>query len=293
MNYEDLILIGGSPRSGTTLVQNILDSHPAIYGGPEFGQLPSIISLRRSMRTAAGSGAITNYVSYETIDQHLRELTLQWLSPPAMQKGASRISEKTPGNALCMEELLELFPKAAGIHVVRNPAAVFASMLTVKKRYESSGREMPERLASDQAMAATISAHMLAGIRAVQAYPDRCFMVRYESLVADPESTVRDMCLKSGIRFHDAMLQPANHKHDAETLVRSGTPWYTVDEFYRNPDPTRATAWHRDVSEEQIRILEEAFASNSDELEKLGYHPFRSPEQGERAVSNVTGPQND
>ena len=33
---ERLIFIGGSPRSGTTLIQNILDSHPEIAGGPEF-----------------------------------------------------------------------------------------------------------------------------------------------------------------------------------------------------------------------------------------------------------------
>ena len=40
------IFVGGAPRSGTTLVQNMLDSHPDILGGPEFIHIPDIINLR-------------------------------------------------------------------------------------------------------------------------------------------------------------------------------------------------------------------------------------------------------
>ena len=52
------VFIGGSPRSGTTLVQNILDSHPVICGGPEFHHLPDIMNLRKALRDSIAKGWI-------------------------------------------------------------------------------------------------------------------------------------------------------------------------------------------------------------------------------------------
>jgi hypothetical protein len=40
-----LVFVGGSPRSGTTLVQRVLNHHPKVYGGPEFDFIPSIAEL--------------------------------------------------------------------------------------------------------------------------------------------------------------------------------------------------------------------------------------------------------
>jgi len=40
-----LVFVGGSPRSGTTLVQRVLNHYPKEYGGPEFDFIPSIAEL--------------------------------------------------------------------------------------------------------------------------------------------------------------------------------------------------------------------------------------------------------
>ncbi|MGB0109821.1 MAG: sulfotransferase, partial [Terriglobales bacterium] len=53
-----LIFVGGSPRSGTTLVQRVLDCHPEIYGGPEFDFVPPIVDLFQEMRRSIRSGRI-------------------------------------------------------------------------------------------------------------------------------------------------------------------------------------------------------------------------------------------
>ena len=45
MQETKFIFVGGSPRSGTTLVQRILASHPNIFGRPEFDFLHAIADI--------------------------------------------------------------------------------------------------------------------------------------------------------------------------------------------------------------------------------------------------------
>ena len=57
---EQFIFVGGAARSGTTLVQNILDSYPYIIGGPEFRNIPSIIKLRNELHESIAGGIPSN-----------------------------------------------------------------------------------------------------------------------------------------------------------------------------------------------------------------------------------------
>ena len=66
-----LIFVGGSPRSGTTLVQRILDCHPEIYGGPEFDFVPSIVDLFQTMRKSIGSGRIDAFLDDASVTFYL------------------------------------------------------------------------------------------------------------------------------------------------------------------------------------------------------------------------------
>lgn len=50
-------------------------------------------------------------------------------------------SEKTPGNVLIFDELLEIFPKARCFHVVRDPRGTVSSMLEVGKRALKQGKK--------------------------------------------------------------------------------------------------------------------------------------------------------
>ena len=68
------IFIGGVPRSGTTLLQNMLDSHPDILGLPEFIHLPEIMALRKNMRHSATHGMISDICSLDDIDTRIRKL---------------------------------------------------------------------------------------------------------------------------------------------------------------------------------------------------------------------------
>ena len=109
---ENLVFVGGSARSGTTLVQNMLDSHPSILGGPEFLHLPEFVKLRNNMQENVTRGWIDQICSNADVDTRFRMLILDFLMPFAERHQAKFLSEKTPENVLVFPELVELLPKA-------------------------------------------------------------------------------------------------------------------------------------------------------------------------------------
>lgn len=118
---RQLIFVGGAPRSGTTLVQNMLDSHPEIFGGPEFLHIPEIIELRDRMHHSVSRHLIDQVCSHGQVDAQFRTLIEGFLMPPARQPDIRLISEKTPGNVLVFAELMSLWPRA--LHSRRSRSA--------------------------------------------------------------------------------------------------------------------------------------------------------------------------
>ncbi|OGX35566.1 MAG: hypothetical protein A3C36_02920 [Omnitrophica WOR_2 bacterium RIFCSPHIGHO2_02_FULL_52_10] len=79
---ENLIIVGGVPRSGTTLVQNMLDSHPDIHGLPEFKILIPIMRLRNLLRGWITGGMIDpGLCSVASIDRNFREFINMFFAP--------------------------------------------------------------------------------------------------------------------------------------------------------------------------------------------------------------------
>lgn len=266
-----LIIVGGAPRSGTTLVQNILDSHSDVYGGPEFGIFRSLIEMRRSMANMRVGGRLDDFLTSERTDAALRSFFDQLISPLAAKAGAKAISEKTPGNAFVLADCLELFPDAVGVHVVRHPGAVVNSLMRVRARHVEQGKPIPERLESPQAMLRSTLDYMKAGLKAAREHPDRVHVMRYESLVADPEAEVQWMCSKLGLPFEAEMLRPELVEHPAHSIVASGTPWYTEGEFVSSIDAGKADAWRTDLPAAAQADLQLSLRDNKSDLAEFGY----------------------
>ena len=271
INKLTFIIIGGAPRSGTTLVQNILDSHPLVYGGPEFGKLPEIINLKRFLHSGIETGTISNYLTQKEINESIKQLIINLFTPVAIKKNVSIISEKTPENALYLNEILELLPKSIGIHVVRDPRAVLVSMKKVRKRYQEIGMSLPKRILSLPDMAHTIAIHFISGLQATELYKERSLIIRYEDLILNTEKTIRQLCKTANLNFCSNMLNPKNFKHEAEELVKKGTPWYSLEEFHRNPDSSRLLAWQKEITNEDIQELKKAFEKNIKYINRMGY----------------------
>jgi len=105
------VFIVGMPRSGTTLAEQILASHPAIAGA---GELPFWNAAAATHRSAALSDDLGGSLVHKLADDYLR--LLEEISPDAL-----RVVDKMPANFLSLGLIHAALPKARILHMRRNP----------------------------------------------------------------------------------------------------------------------------------------------------------------------------
>lgn len=189
VSRERHVIIGGTPRSGTTLVRRILDRHPSLCcgpessvllpGGPRLDQVASayrwpIAELREMMSRSPSQGAFVDAFA----ERYRRE------------RSRDRWAEKTPLNVLCFGWVLERFPEARVVHVVRDGRDVVCSMRQHPDRRWVDGVEVKELRPQP------VDAYVRRWVRDTQAGialrgDPRYLEVRYEELVAEPERVMR------------------------------------------------------------------------------------------------------
>jgi hypothetical protein len=180
-----LIFVGGSPRSGTTLVQRILNCHPDIYGGPEFDFVPSIVNLFQGMRASIRSGRIERILDDQTLVEAFRRLLVALLLPKLQAEEVSYLSEKTPSNVFVFPWLEECAPEAKKILVIRDPRDVVSSMLEVGRRQRRRTGQTAAFLRDTMAAVNYMNECLKAGAEFAETSPN-CLVIHYEDVVADP-----------------------------------------------------------------------------------------------------------
>jgi tetratricopeptide (TPR) repeat protein len=114
------IFVVGMPRSGSTLVEQILSSHSRVHAGGELKTLSSVAG------SVCGNPAVAlEYpASYSTLDSAAwRSLGEAYLrSIPALPEGKLRITDKMPGNFAYLGLIHLILPNARIVHTIRDPA---------------------------------------------------------------------------------------------------------------------------------------------------------------------------
>lgn len=113
------VFIVGMPRSGTTLVEQILASHPQIHGAGELIDIIKIASsLGNNTESETGYPTCLRDIAANSLDD-VADRYLEKLH--GMDTHAARITDKMPHNFLHLGLIQMLFPSARIIHTVRNP----------------------------------------------------------------------------------------------------------------------------------------------------------------------------
>lgn len=221
------IFILGVPRSGTTLLRTILDSHPAIACGPETpwlgGHQPrSVMELWRFLREDR-HGYVASYgMPPELVTAAAREFVDRLLSEYARSRGKRRWAEKTPDNALYVPFLLELFPDAKVIHLVRDGLDTAASTCIVEEHRKGISKFHENHLGLGPGVPPVPNEPFTAVLRwrhwnrliERSTSGRQIFRIRYEHLVTRPEATLRALMDYLGETFEPSMLEYARFQHD-------------------------------------------------------------------------------
>jgi tetratricopeptide (TPR) repeat protein len=113
------VFIVGMPRSGTSLVEQILATHPGVYGA---GELPRIHQLVAGLQPHPGPGPAyiddLSVLTHASVDRAARAY-LKYIGP--LSRSAARITDKQVFNFLYLGAIRAMFPRAPVIHCVRDP----------------------------------------------------------------------------------------------------------------------------------------------------------------------------
>jgi Flp pilus assembly protein TadD len=203
------VFVFGMPRSGTTLVEQILASHPRVYGAEELPFFADRI-------TEFGRRDLTEADARQTARDYLKLLS-------AFSKSAERVVDKMPHNFERLWLLALLFPNASFIHCRRDPVAncvsCFTNPLGGKHFYASDLATLGAYYRSYHAL--------MDHWRSV--LPVTILDVDYETLVAEPEAGSRRMVEHIGLAWDDACLRFNETKRVVTTPSRQQVtrPIYT------------------------------------------------------------------
>ena len=193
------IFVVGCQRSGTTLLRLMLDSHPAISCGPETRFLSDLAKVTTDNWQRLSHYGYPKEYWLRSMAGFFEGIQRDY----AISRGKARWADKTPRYALSLDFIDELFPECLVVHVVRDGRDVVAS--------HRSRFGYVAALKAAEKWPRYIEAARAAGARLG---PDRYHEVRYERLVADPESTMRALLDFLGEAWDDAVLRHEDFPHD-------------------------------------------------------------------------------
>lgn len=270
-NVTNAIFIGGCDRSGTTMLGSILGSATGCFTTPEsqfktrvltdsgllHGTWPEVARRIQAMwhmdLWSIPDKALVQILTKDaptTGADLLQSILKAYLYHHGVLPNKTTWIDHSPINFISINCLIDAFPNAKFVHIVRDGRAVAASMMKVPW-----GPNTYDRCANFWARS------LAPGLAAELAYPDRVYRIRYEDVVENPKHAIESLASRLDIEFVDQMIEggtwtvphstATNHK-----LVGSA------------PDPTRAESWRLKISEQELHAFERR---TGDLLAMLGY----------------------
>jgi hypothetical protein len=257
------IIIGGCPRSGTTLLRVMLDSHPNIACGPELKAIHLVAMAFATMHKAFGENLQAHYgISEQRLAGIFGDQIKALLEPYRRRTGKPRIAEKTPQNIEVFPFLFHLLPGSPLIHVIRDGRDVVCSLLAERWVSPITGNVLDytqdPRQAAEFWVKTLVDARPMRGRGYAGVYTE----VRYEDLVQKPEPTLKRLLDFIGEPWDPAVLDFHRRAHDLPS-AESGSRG--VDRPLHEQSIGR---WRRDLGERERAAVKEVAGAT---LMELGY----------------------
>ena len=218
------VIIVGMPRSGTTLTEQIISSHPKVIGAGEvvfWGKAPTAMPLRL--------GTETPYPECvkETTTEQAKDIAAMYESTlrkiVGIETNPMHITDKMPHNFRNLGLIALLFPNVKIIHTMRNPIdtclSIFFQNFNTAHDYASDLNNLGFHYKQYQ----RIMRHWH------EVLPGRIMDINYEDTIADPEFWSRKLIDHIGLEWDDACLAP----HKLERNVKTASHWQVRQPIYK------------------------------------------------------------
>lgn len=269
------IFIVGCPRSGTTLLQLMLHSHPRIAIPPETRFLMDTYDRRRrfgDLTDPANRLALARSIVkpkktlFADLGLDPQQVTDEIVAGPptvgsalgivfrayAGRFGKPRWGDKRPGYFQQIPALMRLFPNAQVVHLIRDGRDCAASLKEMKWYKHDVYHAL-----------ATWVESIDAGQRARKSLgPDAYYSLYYERLVADPKGQLAALCEFLGEAFDPAMCEPRTVAH----VVPARKTWHA--DVRDALTTARIGMWRSRLADQEILLCE---AVAGDRLRAHGY----------------------
>jgi hypothetical protein len=268
------IFIVGCPRSGTTLLQQMLDAHPEVAITPEthfmrlfwkyrdeYGNLKEDTHYQRLLadlvaRPEFAEMGLSTPAFLEAawqIERRYAALFQLLLQQFAHQRNVAVVGEKTPSHVHYLADMQNFFPSARFVHIVRDPRAVVNSLQSV-----------PWLKGSPSRIARFWRNHVRAARSCPKPVKARLFTLYYEQLVREPQRVLQALCDFLQLPFNPAMLTYYQRSENSVNVTRE--PWKV--KAIQPLDQLSIERWRNDLSAAQVAEIE---ASAYFEMRYRGY----------------------
>jgi tetratricopeptide (TPR) repeat protein len=218
------IFIVGMPRSGTTLVEQIVSSHPDVCAGGEERKMSELTeALMRE-----DSGKLRYPADAQRIDPQMLKPVGRSYSEHMRRRfpNAMHITDKNPFNFFHIGLISVLFPKATIIHCQREP---MDTCLSCYFQYFGDIKSLAFTVdLEDLGHFYNTYLRMMAHWEAV--LPGRILSVQYEDLITDQEGLSRTIIDRVGLEWDDACLR----FNENERSVRTASQWQVRQPIYNS-----------------------------------------------------------
>ncbi len=288
----DKLFLCGHRKSGTTLLLNLLDGHPEIQTYPEdlclmYGYFPHHIKMfserdelkdrldavvfKMLERKASKRG----YLEKLPVDDFMREFyrvtpsedlsdinivlpsLLSSYANVSNQHGKKFLAVKETSLEIYVDEMLQMFPSAKFVQLVRDPRDNYAAIKSgVKSYYSKLGESELESLASVLQRARI--GLKCANMNRERLGDDRYHIIRFEDLVTDLQTEMSKLCRFLGLREDDALLAPTTFGVPQSGNNHEGRAFYQVSN-------ANVGQWKNRISDEEAQLIE-FFMSNEMQL---------------------------
>ena len=204
------LFIVGMPRSGTSLVEQILSSHPEVHGA---GELPHITWIARGLSKMVSTGKPYPECSHDLTQNQINECSLQYLHIlKQLAPNALRVTDKMPHNFRHLGLIELLFPDARIIHVSRDPLdtclSCYFQEFSDAHAYTRSLRDLGSHYRDYE----RLMQHWLSTLNM------QLLTLHYEDIVSNLEITARELIEFCGLEWDDTCLDFHRHERVVQTL---------------------------------------------------------------------------